>query len=358
MLTYCVLLFYLYMGLEQSTTHEAEMHPQKNNFSILIPFRNESEHLPILLQSLSKLNYPTSHFEVICIDDHSDDNSSRLITNFKESHPNFPIRLLNSSIPSKKAALEYGISHTQHDWIVTTDADCIIPLNWLEAYNTFLQQNDSHFIAGPVSYISNGSFLQAFQHLNFLCLQGVTIATFQKKVPFLCNGANLCFYKPTFYALHGYEGNKHIASGDDIFLLEKFAKQDISKLNFLAATDCIVQTHPQSTWHSLFSQRIRWAAKTTAVRNVLGISTGGIVFFTNASMFILPFLDPVLTWTLFSVKFVTDLLFLIKTNQFYKKKILGITVVISAFLYPIFSTSVVLLSLTNSYIWKDRRYKK
>ena len=358
MLTYCLLLFYLYTGLEQSTTFKPEIHAKKISFSILIPFRNESEYLPILLQSLSKLNYPTSHFEVLCIDDHSNDTSSSIIENFKESHPNFPIRVLTSTIPSKKAALECGISHTQHDRIITTDADCILPSNWLEAYNTSLQQHNSHFIAGPVRYISDGSFLQAFQHLDFLSLQGVTIAAFQKNVPFLCNGANLCFYKPTFYALNGYEGNKHIASGDDLFLLQKFAKYDNSKLRFLASTDCLVQTHPESTWRSLFSQRMRWVAKTSAVRNVLAISTGAIVFLTNASILVLPFLAPLLAWTLFSAKFVTDLLFLNKSSQFYEKKSPLITVIFSAFLYPVFSTLVVFFSLTNSYTWKGRRYQK
>jgi hypothetical protein len=40
----------------------------------------------------------------------------------------------------------------------------------------------------------------------------------------LCNGANLAYKKTVFTELNGFQGNENIASGDDIFLFEKFYK--------------------------------------------------------------------------------------------------------------------------------------
>lgn len=43
----------------------------KTKFTIIVPFRDEEKHLPLLLESFFKLNYPTELFEVILVDDDS-----------------------------------------------------------------------------------------------------------------------------------------------------------------------------------------------------------------------------------------------------------------------------------------------
>ena len=43
----------------------------KTSFRIIVPFRNEAENLPNLLNSLSNVNYPADLFEVILVDDNS-----------------------------------------------------------------------------------------------------------------------------------------------------------------------------------------------------------------------------------------------------------------------------------------------
>lgn len=352
------MLFYLYSGLHQMKETDMVIQPEKQNFSILIPFRNEAENLPTLLKSLSQLNYNTRHFEILCIDDHSNDTSVQLIEEFKQLHPHLPLRLLQSTIPSKKAALTQGISKSQFNWIVTTDADCTVPPNWLECYNSCIQKHNYQFIAAPVTYIRDGSLLQTFQYLDFLSLQGTTMATFQKGVPFLCNGANLCFYKPSFFELNGFEGNAHIASGDDVFLLEKFVKRDRKQVHYLNSLDCLVETHPQKTWSSLFSQRIRWAAKTTAVKGIFPLTAGAIVFSTNLWILVFTAWEPKFGVLLFALKFVVDSLFLRKTSHIFKKTFDFTSMLFSAFIYPVFSVMVVIAVLTSNYTWKDRKYKK
>ena len=50
--------------------------------SIIIAFRNEENHLPTLLSSFSHLNYPAELFEFIFVDDHSEDNSSGIVSSW------------------------------------------------------------------------------------------------------------------------------------------------------------------------------------------------------------------------------------------------------------------------------------
>ena len=169
-------------------------------FSILIPFRNEAENQERLLLSLAALKYPEARFEILLINDASTDASVEIIETFLLTHK-LPLKILDNerfSGSPKKDALTKGIAHATFDWIVTTDADCQVPVLWLDQFNALAVKNSIQFIAGPVSFFSENGILNAFQHLDFLSLQGATIGSFGLKKAFMCNGANLAFSKIEF----------------------------------------------------------------------------------------------------------------------------------------------------------------
>jgi hypothetical protein len=62
--------------------------------------------------------------------------------------------------------------------------------------------------------------LHHFQQLDIASLQGATIGSFGINKGFMCNGANFV-YQILFQELNGFHGNDTIASGDDVFLLQK-----------------------------------------------------------------------------------------------------------------------------------------
>ena len=37
-------------------------------------------------------------------------------------------------------AIEYGIQHAKFEWIVTTDADCLVQKNWLNVFNAYINE--------------------------------------------------------------------------------------------------------------------------------------------------------------------------------------------------------------------------
>ena len=81
MILFAVLLFFYAALITQLAFGISKMNKQntiestspKTTFSIVVPFRNEAENLPLLLNSIEKLNYPTELFEVILVDDESQD---------------------------------------------------------------------------------------------------------------------------------------------------------------------------------------------------------------------------------------------------------------------------------------------
>ncbi|KOP40120.1 glycosyl transferase [Flavobacterium sp. WLB] len=329
------------------------------SFTIIVPFRNEAENLPILLNSFSNLNYPTDLFEVILVDDSSNEKFQILNSKFQISIVD---NIRNSNSP-KKDAITTAMQHVKTNWVITTDADCIVPKNWLLTFDNYIQENKVSMLAGAVSYECENSFLHHFQQLDLTSLQGATIGSFGLGKGFMCNGANFAYTKSLFENLNGFDGNDKIASGDDVFLLQKAIEKFPNEVHYLKAQEAIVITKPTENWKSLFYQRVRWAAKTSSYKSTFGKFLGIIVFFGNLSFVIAFFLFLLRIWhypffVLFAfLKFTTDFILLYKTNQFLTKTRIK-SLLLSSLLYPFFSSTVALYSLFGSYEWKDRRFVK
>ena len=220
---YLLLIGSFTIGFDNVKSVPLEDLKSKVDFSIVIPFRNEAKSLPDLLSSILELKYPKHKFEILFIDDDSEDESVKLIrSELSKTQIKFTILTNdhNSSSP-KKNAITKAIAQSKYEWIVTTDADCKLPKFWLDTFDCFIQKNDTKFIVAPVTYYQVTSFLKRFQLLDFLSLQGVGIGSFGINKPIMCNGANLAYSKSLFFELDGFSGNSHISSGDDIFLLQK-----------------------------------------------------------------------------------------------------------------------------------------
>ncbi|MEX1383091.1 glycosyltransferase [Lutibacter sp.] len=354
-------------GFDRIKNIENKNSAPKHTFSIIVPFRNEAENLPLLLHSFSEIAYPKSLFEIILINDTSSDNYNSIIEVFRIKNPIINCTLINSNNITnspKKDAITTAVKISKFNWIVATDADCKVPKNWLNLFNQTIKYENALFIAGPVKFKDKTTFLHHFQNLNFISLLGSTIGSFGVKKPILCNGANLCYNKATFLELNGFEGNTAIASGDDIFLLETIAKKYPDKVCYLKANDAIVETSSEKNWSLFFNQQLRWASKTTAYNNWFSKFVGLIVFFENlliivlgiSSLFIKTYWKYFLV--VFIVKILIDFTLIFKTTKFIKhKKALNYYVIISLF-HPIFIVFIAIGSFFKNYQWKDRIFKK
>jgi glycosyltransferase involved in cell wall biosynthesis len=357
LLIYLITIGCLIFGFTKINSFEYLGLTPKTSFTIIVPFRNEAENLPVLLESFSKLNYPTDLFEVILVDDESEEKFA--VFSFQ-----FSVRIINNirkSNSPKKDAITTAMQIVKTNWVITTDADCVVPKNWLLALDNYIQLNHVSMIAGAVTYNCKDSFLHHFQQLDLVSLQGATIGSFGIKKGFMCNGANFAYTKSFFQKLNGFEGNGTIASGDDVFLLQKALAQYPEKVAYLKSKNTIVTTKPVDDWKSLFYQRVRWASKTTSYQSVFGKRLGLLVFmgnfglvccfgFTLFGLLPLPFLG-----LYFLIKFGIDAVLIEQTNRFLTKHKIRY-LLLSSLWYPFFSTAVALYCLFGKYEWKGRRF--
>jgi glycosyltransferase involved in cell wall biosynthesis len=354
---YCFAIIVLIYGFTKVNTIEYTGLTPKTKFSIIVPFRNEAENLPILLASLSKLNYPIELFEVILVDDESEESFKIPNLKFKVSI----IKNIRVSNSPKKDAIVTAMQMVNTDWIITTDADCVVNTNWLLTLDNYIQLHDVAMIAGAVTYDCGNSFLHHFQQLDLASLQGATIGSFGINKGFMCNGANFAYTKSFFLELNGFEGNDKIASGDDVFLLQKAIAKSPEKVRYLKSPNNIVLTKPLNDWKSLFYQRVRWASKTSSYQSTFGKRLGLLVFAGNL-VWLLGVGYWLLGLTAFQnfflvcvLKFSVDTILIYKTNHFLNNSKMRY-LILSSLLYPFFSVSVALYSLFGKYEWKGRRF--
>lgn len=340
------------------------------HFSIIIPARNEALNIKNCLLSIIQQNYPTTLFEIIVIDDHSTDETSVIVEQLQQQFKNIKLiklaDVLNGKILNayKKKAIESAIQYASGQWIITTDADCIVKENWLATFNEFIQKNKTVFIAAPIAFTNNRSLLQSFQYIDFMSMQGITAASVHAGFHNMCNGANLAYKKDIFFEVNGFKGIDNIASGDDMLLMNKIKAKYKNEVSFLFSNDAIVTTHPMPSWKSFFNQRIRWASKAeqfkTKDNNIFLVLV--LVYLFNVGLFVLPFLSFInfhclYYWFLFIFfKTLAELAFALPVAKFFGQRFIWWF----PFLQPIHIVYIVAsgwLGKFGTFSWKDRNVK-
>lgn len=343
----------------------------KTKVSILIPARNEAGNILACLESISRQSYPTPLFEVIVLDDHSEDDTFFLVKNFSQTRTNVRIVRLSDFVKSgdtqsfKKKAIETGISLATGELIVTTDADCIVQQNWLALLVSFFEKKQAKFIAAPVNFYREKNLLERFQSLDFLGMMCVTGAGIHLRTNQMCNGANLAYPRQVFHEVGGFEGIDHLASGDDMLLMQKIAAHYPAGIYFLKNQNATVFTQAKPDWKSFLSQRLRWATKSASYQDWRVTAILGMVFLFCWAIVLSPLAVVFFGWkmaalaaTLFLVKTIADYFFLGEMARYFRRQDLMKSFLASQLLHLAYIVCVgTLANLIKRYEWKGRRVK-
>lgn len=352
-------------AFEQSNQNEWVRQDQSpTQFTVIIPARNEAANIKACVDSILAQDYPTYAFEIIVIDDFSEDDTAFIVNALNAQFPQ--VRLLKladhckdgETLAYKKKAIEIAVSVAKGNWIVTTDADCIVPKKWLSLYHAYIQVHQPSFVAAPVMFIKTAGILNQFQLLDFLALQGITAAAVGAGKHSMSNGANLAFEKTAFIAVGGYQGVDHIASGDDMFLMHKM-KQTLHKpVGYLFHPDAIVLTAAMDSWKGFIMQRIRWASKARYYddRSITLVLT--LVYLFNLSFLLLALLG---SWStlIIALAFKTffELFFLDPVAAFFKLKPELRYFVFYQPIHIVYNIAAGLFGQLKTYSWKGRKVK-
>jgi len=349
---YLFLILFAIRGIVKNEKLSIDKSLNKNFFlSVIIPFKNEKNNLKFICQDIGNQHIKKNNYEIIFVDDYSEDNSVEII---KKSLKDIPYRILKNNGSGKKAAITTGVSNAKGEIIITTDADCRLPEKWLSTIVDFFRHTDFDMCIMPVVFKETHKIFSFtnFQALEFLSLAASTAGYTGIKSPIMCNGANLAYKKSAFLKYQDALFSK-VESGDDTFLMFKIKKEDQHKIAYLQSKKVIVKTKASENFKEFVNQRIRWTSKTKyyddAFTKVVGIG----VLLINLLIITLLFLGEFkLLLISFLAKSSADFAILWKFSKFTNQQRLMWLFLPLSIIYPFYILATIFCSFFCKYKWK------
>ena len=339
-----------------------------NTVSVVVACRNEEQNIKNLIKDIMNQNVDKERFQLIIVDDHSEDKTLEILHKESEKWKNLHIICMNDDEIGKKNAIRKGVRFAKGDVILCTDADCKIQENWIKTMLSNFTNKHIKFVAGPVKYSSEDNFLNKFQSLELISLVSSGAAAIQRKKSTICNGANLAFRRKEYdeIPLDVF----HDFNTDDVSLLHYFKNHYKDGILFSKDLDSIVETNANPDLVSQFHQKLRWISNSKTTRDLQSFYVASVVFLMNSLLSILLVLTLVsifldldniyIIWiNLFVavfIKYVTDYLFFKEVLDFFRRRDLLIYLFPFEIINAIYTVIIVTLSLVYSPKWRGRKF--
>lgn len=345
-----------------------DKHKHNAFVSVVIPVRNEGRNLSGLLDDLEAQDYPSDYFEVIFVNDHSEDDTAeiikkrKLITSVDLSVYDLPDINISEESP-KKRAITFGIERARGDLILLTDGDCRMGQGWINSHINYFSNTKLQLLAGPVWLEKSGNFIQQVLCIEFSSLIGAGAATIGLNCPTICNGANLAFRKSAFFQVGGYRDNKHRISGDDEFLLRKVHDRFPESIGFLKSVRGLVITSYPENLKTFFLQRKRWAGKWKYHKNVYNSLLALFIFSFHLSLIVAillaltGYISPYFILIIFILKTGMEFIFLRNVFGFINRRMNVFAFLLSSIFYSVYAVIFGIAANFGKFKWKGRSYK-
>lgn len=343
-----ILSFLLVSGIKKTQEENAKINNHLINISVVIPFKNEANRIKPLLVKLQDLDYPRENFEIIFVDDQSEDNTSEIINQF--AGRNFKILSLGQKeIPGKKGALEYGIKKAKFDIIAITDADCEPEKDWLKSISKKISLGyDIVFGFSPLrkkeKFISK---ISSFENLRNYILYFASVGL---GVPYSATSRNFAFNKQAYYKINGYRNTLETLSGDDDLFIREAVKQKL-KIGVFRISNDLVYSNPAESFRDYFQRKSRHLKTSHHYlfkhKVFLGIwhsiniiSLYSILLTPVSGLFVFPF----------AIKMLSDIITIQKVKNILSHNFKWFEIIV----FQIFYETFLIINFINSLITRDK----
>jgi cellulose synthase/poly-beta-1,6-N-acetylglucosamine synthase-like glycosyltransferase len=230
--------------------------------SVLVAARNEEKHLPALLRSLAKLDYPTDQLEILIADDQSEDHTVQIITDWVGNRKE---RRLISIISDqrnlyqrngKANALAILIKHASGEFYFFTDADCEVPENWIkEGINSF--DDETGMVIG-ITQVKSRNLFEKMQEIDWWNTLGIVKVVTDLNLPATGLGNNMVISRVAYDQCGGFE-KIPFSLTEDLEISKSISKLGF-KIRHQVSENILIKTKAEKDLTSLLKQRKRWMA--------------------------------------------------------------------------------------------------
>jgi glycosyltransferase involved in cell wall biosynthesis len=250
------LIYYLLFYLRVAAYRPKEKKENKEAVSVIICARNEAENLEVFLPAVLEQEY--DDFEVIVVDDCSDDNTEEVLDKYTRQYSNLKVTKIHkesSLMHGKKMALFLGIKAAKNELLLLTDADCQpVSSKWIAGFASHFNDT-ADFVLGYGAYLREKGLLNSYIRYDtmFIAMQyaGMAMAGF----PYMGVGRNLAYRRSLFMKNKGFGPNINLQSGDDDLFVNKLAGKKNTAVNL--DPDSFARSIPSRTWKEFYKQKTR-----------------------------------------------------------------------------------------------------
>ncbi len=355
---YALYMLYFLTGLYRVGKQPAVFSTLEPFVSVIIAARNEEENIGALLTDLIAQSYNKSKLEIIIANDRSSDKTGQIISDYQVKYKHIQVVKIEEKaehMTPKKYALTKAIEQAKGELIISTDADCRVPVNWV---SSFVKQFDAE--TGVVVGYSKvdakpDSFFHNYQKIDFLALMSANAGSFGWNVPWTGSGQNIAYKRSLFDKINGFESVADQVSGDDFYLVQAISK--LAKARYNSNPEGFVKTQPMESVNAFLQQRTRWASNS---RKLFDSDFFFLLFlflnlFVNTLLFSGLFFSSAWTYlpSLFGIKLLFDSMVVAYGSIIFDTKFnIGIYL-LWAFFQPLYTPLLAVKSMFGKFHWKE-----
>lgn len=225
--------------------------------SVIVCAHNEEENLRDYLHTLLNQDYPC--YEVIVVDDGSEDHSQMILKQYAREYNNLYLTFVPNGarvISSKKLALTIGIKASHYDYILLTDADCRPEsCKWICEMMSGFSDEKTELVLGFSPYFDHRSWLSNLISYDTLVtgMQYLTMA--RHGHAYMGVGRNMAYRKQTFFDHNGFQGLLNERAGDDDLFVNKITTRNNTAV--VCSKQSLTWSAPKRTWSEWVQQKRR-----------------------------------------------------------------------------------------------------
>lgn len=262
-------VLFLIGNKRENNEQKIEKKPDELPFvSVIIPARNEETNIERSITSLSESSYPKDKFEIIVVNDRSNDRTAEVLAFLKSKVDNLTVLNVDpngsyKNLKGKPRALQTGFDCAHGEIILMSDADCTFPKEWIG--EMILAYTDPKVgIAASLTRVEYSSIFEKMQYVEWIYMHTMARGGIGIHQPMGCWGNNLSVRRSVLEEIGGYTKIKFSIT-EDLALLQAVLARGY-KARYERKPETLVATAPCTTVKEYLRQRHRWAVGGMALK--------------------------------------------------------------------------------------------
>lgn len=193
---------------------------QSMKISLIVPAYNEQKYIGLLLDSvLGQTRLPD---EIIICDNNSTDDTVKIIKRYQSS---LPIKIVSEPKKGIRFTVEKAWHSSSGDLVIRTDADCVLPSNWIKNYEQLFTRSPELSAAGGSFLASDGNIIVKI--LTPFVVELNQLLLFLIKGHIVLFGGNFAIRRTALEAINGYYSDVAMVQ-DDVLISKKLKQHNLN----------------------------------------------------------------------------------------------------------------------------------